>query len=330
MLLFFQFSTALLADLLFGDPEWFPHPVRIIGKFCNIYERLTRRLFRSELLAGFLTVFFVFTSSFLIFAAIFSIAYQLHPFISTILAVFFLYTSIAIKDLLFHSKSVYRLLCPEKQLEKARLAVGMIVGRDTAELDETGIARACVETVAENMVDGITAPIFYGCLGACIAAISEYPAIHGAALGAMTYKSINTMDSMFGYKNERYLYFGRVAARLDDIVNWLPARTSSFCLIFAAFLCKVDYRMAAMVYKRDRLNHSSPNAGHTEAVMAGALGIRLGGPAKYFGSEVVKPYIGNDDRTIVAEDIILANKLILIGSLVFFFCHIIVVSLCQV
>jgi len=318
MIFILQFSCALILDALFGDPEWFPHPVRIIGKFCGWYERVTRAILQNELFAGAITVVLVILTTVVCLGGVLFVAHQVDPVIGAALAVFFLYTSIAIRDLLRHSKAVYTCLFPEVKLTAARKAVGMIVGRDTAHLDEAAISRACVETVAENMVDGITAPLFYGGLGSCLSSSCGIAPIYGAALGAMVYKSINTMDSMLGYKNERYLYFGRVAAKLDDLVNWLPARLSGACVIFAAFLCKLDYRKAAMVYKRDRMNHSSPNAGHTEAAIAGILGVQLGGPSYYFGSQVVKPYLGDPDRPIIAGDILLANKIVIAGTALFY------------
>jgi len=317
MIFFFQFICALALDALFGDPEWFPHPVRIIGKFCAWYERMTRAILHNEISAGTVTVLLVISSTAICLGGTLFAVHQLAPAAGAALAVFFLYTAIAIRDLLRHSKAVYTCLFPEVNLAAARKAVGRIVGRDTAHLDEAGISRACVETVAENMVDGITAPLFYGVLGSCLSPLYGIAPIYGAALGAMIYKSINTMDSMLGYKNDKYLYFGRVAAKLDDLVNWLPARLSGACVIFAAFLCKVDYRKAAMVYKRDRMNHSSPNAGHTEAAIAGALGVQLGGPSYYFGSQVVKPYLGNNDRPITAGDILMANKIVIVGTALF-------------
>ena len=187
-----------------------------------------------------------------------------------------------------------------QQLEQAQQAVARIVGRDTQRLDRAGVTRAAVETVAENFSDGVAAPLFYFFLG-------------GAPL-ALCYKAINTMDSMVGYRNERYLYFGRWAARLDDGANWLPARLSALLLVAAAWLLGEDGRGAWRIWRRDRRNHASPNAAQTEAAMAGALGVQLAGPAWYFGIRVEKPTIGEHQRPIVPEDILRSNRLLYGGS----------------
>ena len=188
----------------------------------------------------------------------------------------------------------------EGTLEQAQQAVARIVGRDTQRLDRAGVTRAAVETVAENFSDGVAAPLFYFFLG-------------GAPL-ALCYKAINTMDSMVGYRNERYLYFGRWAARLDDGANWLPARLSALLLVAAAWLLGEDGRGAWRIWRRDRRNHASPNAAQTEAAMAGALGVQLAGPAWYFGIRVEKPTIGEHQRPIVPEDILRSNRLLYGGS----------------
>jgi adenosylcobinamide-phosphate synthase len=176
----------------------------------------------------------------------------------------------------------------------------MIVGRDTANLDEAGVARAAVESVAESMVDGVTAPLFF--------------AVLGGPLAALLYKAINTMDSMFGYKNERYLKFGWAAARLDDLANFVPARITSLMIPAAAFLLRLDSRGSLFILLRDRLKHASPNSGHTEAAVAGALGVQLGGANRYFGKMISKPAIGDAARPIAPQDILRANRLMLLSS----------------
>ena len=317
MLFHCQFLLAVTLDLLFGDPEWFPHPVRIIGKICLFFEKILRPALRSPGLAGGATVAAVLGAIGVTIYLLLAIASQIASWLGATIAIFLLYTCVAARDLIRHSRAVYALLRPQVRLDEARVAVGRIVGRDTSQLDETGIARACVETVAENMADGITAPLFFAVLGSFCAAFLPISAICCAALAAMLYKAVNTMDSMFGYKNEQYLYFGRTAAKLDDYINWLPARLSGFCVIIAAFLGNFDYRKAVAVFFRDRLKHTSPNAGHTEAAVAGALSIRLGGPSVYFGNEVVKPYLCEEGRAATAEDIRGANMLVLSASAVF-------------
>ena len=181
-------------------------------------------------------------------------------------------------------------------LAEARHAVSWIVGRDTQNLDAEGVTKAAIETVAENSSDGVIAPLFYMAVG-------------GVPL-MFFYKAVNTMDSMIGYKNERYLYFGRFAAKLDDVVNYIPARLSGLLMVIASFLCGLDGKNAFRIFLRDRRKHDSPNSAQTEAAMAGALGVQLAGNAFYFGKLYEKPYIGDPLRPIEAEDIVRANRLL--------------------
>jgi adenosylcobinamide-phosphate synthase len=312
-----QVLSAVVLDLLLGDPPWLPHPVRGIGKLCIWSEKLTRFLFSNHYLAGLVTVFIVLTGTAAGVLLLLQAATAIAPFLGAILAVILLYTTIATRDLLRHSNAVYAQLGPNGTLEKARQAIAMIVGRDTRDLSRAGITRACIETVAENMVDGVTAPLFWAVIASFAAPFVGLNPISCSALGAFLYKAVNTMDSMIGYKNEKYLHLGRAAAKLDDAVNFLPARISGLCVIVAAFFLKLDYREAASIFCRDRLNHSSPNAGHTEAATAGALGLRLGGPSSYFGKIVEKPYLGDGVREPVADDIQKTNRLMLVGTTIF-------------
>ena len=199
-------------------------------------------------------------------------------------------------------------------MEAGRQAVAMIVGRDTAALDRAGVIRATVETVAENMVDGVTAPLFFAVMGAIAAPLIGVSPIAAAALAALGYKAVNTMDSMFGYKNERYLTFGWAAARLDDVCNFIPARLSGLLLAAASSLLGLDWKNAFRIFFRDRLCHASPNSGHSEAAVAGALGVQLGGVSIYFGSPVAKPTMGEKTRELADTDILLTNRLMLAGS----------------
>ena len=313
-----QLCLAVLLDLLFGDPRWFPHPVRLIGLFCTGCETVFRKCIQSEYIAGGLTVLsvLVFTlgGTALLLAAV--NLYSL--FLAQCFAIVLFYTSIAARDLVVHSRAVYTALQNDDSLGPARKAVAQIVGRDTAGLDRGAIVRACVETVAENMVDGVTAPLFYG---VCLSLLAPFTAIDPlflAACGAMGYKAVNTMDSMFGYKNEKYLFFGRCAARLDDLLNFIPARITGLILIPAAFFLGLHWKDAFAVLKRDRLAHASPNAAHPEAAVSGALGIELGGVSLYFGQEVVKPTIGVARKSPKDTDILRTNHLMLLGSLFFF------------
>ena len=208
---------------------------------------------------------------------------------------FMCYQILATKGLKTESMKVYKKLA-EEDLEGARYAVSMIVGRDTKALDEAGVAKAAVETVAENTSDGIIAPMIFMAIG-------------GAPLGFF-YKAINTLDSMIGYKNDKYLNFGRFAAKLDDIANYIPARISAYLMIFASFILGFNYKGAFNIYSRDKYNHASPNSAHTESVCAGALNIQLAGNAYYFGKLYEKPTIGDDLRPINYDDIKKANKLL--------------------
>ncbi len=312
-----QIFSALFLDFLFGDPRWYPHPVKGIGLLCRTSEKITRRLIKKPILAGSFTVAIVLSATGGLVFFLLTACYAVSSLLGDITAILLLYTAFAAKDLMRHSMAVYNCLVHDSDLDSARVAVGRIVGRDTQTLSESEISKACVETVAENMVDGITAPFFFAVFFSLFSPYLGMTAIGWSTVGAFVYKGVNTMDSMIGYKNDKYIYFGRMAARVDDFVNFIPARISSLLLIFAAFILKLDYRGAAKIFFRDRLNHSSPNAGHTEAAVAGALGIRLGGPLPYSGTIVDKPFIGDDNHEIEADDIKTSNKLILLGAFLF-------------
>lgn len=315
-----QIGAAVVLDLLLGDPRCLPHPVRLIGIFCVWSEKVFRRLISSECIAGLFAVCTVIFLTLALTAVLLLSVNYYSASLGQIVAVFLLYTSLAARGLVTHSRQVYNALFNTHSLDGARTAVGQIVGRDTAELDRPGIIRACVETVAENMVDGVTAPLFYGILFSLFALFTPFAGISPlflAVFGAMGYKAVNTMDSMFGYKNERYLFFGRTAARLDDLVNWIPARISGLMLVPAAFVLGLDRKNAFTIFKRDRLAHASPNAAHPEAAVAGALGIELGGTSIYFGKEIIKPVIGDNHRMAEDRDILRTNDLMLLGSFLF-------------
>lgn len=311
-----QLLSALALDLLLGDPRWFPHPVRIIGWFCIRLESFFRRIIANERLAGMLTVLVVLVTTLALVALPLLMAGRVSSLLADGLAIFLLYTSVAARDLIRHSKAVFTALQLEGDagLQAGRQAVAMIVGRDTAALDRAGVIRATVETVAENMVDGVTAPLFFAVMGGIAAPVIGVSPIAAAALAALGYKAVNTMDSMFGYKNERYLAFGWAAARLDDVCNFIPARLSGLLLAAASPLLGLDWKNSFRVFFRDRLCHASPNSGHSEAAVAGALGVRLGGVSIYFGSPVAKPTMGDNTRELAVTDILLTNRLMLAGS----------------
>ena len=372
------FFAGFCLDMLFGDPYWLPHPIRLIGSLISSLERMLigakgsrkeeKNLHRVEKAAvekpgrkeegreeqkteqrrkerqkteqgteqtateqtvkeeqkekqtikkeqrtgrqeerrskensekfrkGIILAVIVPVMSALMSALILLIAYKLHPICGVMIEAIMTYQIRAAKCLKVESMKVYKSL-KEEGLASARRAVSMIVGRDTQVLDETGVAKAAIETVAENTSDGVIAPMLYTALG-------------GPVFG-FVYKAINTMDSMVGYKNDRYLYFGRAAAKLDDVANYLPARISAFLMIGCAFIGgkEFDGRRAFRIYKRDNRKHASPNSAQTEAVCAGALGIQLAGDASYFGKVVKKPYIGDPVRAVEFEDIRRVNKL---------------------
>ena len=311
-----QIISALLMDQLFGDPRRMPHPVKLIGKAAETLEHFFLKRINNHYIAGSFTVFSVLLATALVTLALLNAAARAHPWIGDAASIFILYTTIAAKDLSRHSRAVYSSL-KRLNIEQARKRVRMLVGRDTADLDETRITSACVESVAENLVDGVIAPLFF-------AAIAGPP-------GAMLYKAINTMDSMFGYKNERYLKFGMIAARLDDLANLIPARISSLLVIISAAIMGLSPKNSFQILRRDRYNHTSPNAGHTEAAVAGALGIRLGGPSNYFGKPVNKPTIGDPLNPVLPAHILQTNRLMLIstflGTLLFLTTRILISAL---
>ena len=299
------FTLGYILDLMFGDPQWFPHPVRLIGTLISKTEQILRRIFhkseKKELFAGGILVAVVVTISTVIPFFILGIAYWFGDLIGVIIEAFLCYTLLATKSLKDESMKVYHAL-QQRDLEGGRYFVSRIVGRDTKNLTVEGVTKATVETIAENTSDGIVAPFFYMALG-------------GATLGFF-YKAINTMDSMVGYKNEKYLYFGRCAAKLDDVVNYIPARLSAVLMVLASMICKFSYKNAWKIYKRDCRNHASPNSAHTEAVCAGALSIQLAGDAYYFGKLYKKPTIGEPIRPIQVEDIRRANRLLYVTSMI--------------
>lgn len=297
-------AIGLGLDLLFGDPQVSFHPIRMIGHLISITEKAARKLFpktdRGEFAAGIFLVIVVVLVTTGIPTALLIIAWKINLYLYIILQSFMCYLLLAVKSLKTESMKVFKEL-KKGDIEGARFAVSMIVGRDTQSLSEAGVTRAAVETVAENTSDGILAPLFYMIIG-------------GAGLGFF-YKAINTMDSMVGYKNEKYLYLGRVAAKLDDVLNYIPARLAGLLMILGSFFLKMNAKNAWKIFRRDRYNHASPNSAHTESVAAGALEIELAGDTCYFGKVHKKKTIGDGLREIEAEDIVRVNRLLYITSL---------------
>ena len=289
-----------LLDLCLGDPHSMPHPVRAIGNLIVWLEKYLRpagkkhATERGERRAGVLFVCLVLLVTGSVAGAILWISRLGGIWIQTVVEAVMTYYLLAARSLRDESMAVCRKL-EAGEIEEARYAVSMIVGRDTKPLSEAGIARAAVETVAESASDGVIAPLFYLAIG-------------GPLLGWL-YKAVNTMDSMVGYKNDRYLHFGRAAAKLDDLVNLIPSRLAALLLIVAAYLLRYDGKNAYRIWRRDRRNHKSPNSAQTESACAGALSLRLAGDAWYFGKLVPKPYIGDEIHPIEPQDIRRVNRL---------------------
>ncbi len=280
-----------IIDRWLGDPLWLPHPIVAIGKLISFLEKQIRKIAKSPQMLKIGGVFLwliTVGAAYGITARLLAVALSIHFYLYLVLQIFIMWTGIAGKCLHDESQKVYRLV-KDKKLEPARTQIGYLVGRDTTQLSFGEIIRATVETVAENTVDGITAPLFY--------------AMIGGAPWMMAYKAINTLDSMVGYKNEKYKDLGFFSAKMDDLANFIPARITTVGFIFGAAIAGYDYRSAQKIAMRDHKNHKSPNAGWPEAATAGALGIQLGGANVYFGEIVEKPTIGDKYRELEAEDI---------------------------
>ncbi len=314
---FLVIIAAFLLDLLLGDPRWLPHPIRFIGIGLIKLEIGARKTIKNPLVSGALSVIMALFSTSIIIYLLLSVALQTHTALFYFLSTILLYTSFATKDLLIHSLNIYNELTPILNIEEARTKLSWIVGRDTNNLDSKQICRASVESVAENLVDGVTAPMFWAIILSMFAGNDHILAIILAVLGAMLYKTVNTMDSMFGYKDEKYLYFGRCAARLDDVANFIPARTTGLILLVSSLMHNKNTKNATKVFFRDRGKHSSPNAGHPEAAVAGALGIVLGGSSTYKGEEVIKPTLGDELCEIEPRHILDVNRLMLTTSFLY-------------
>lgn len=287
-------------DALLGDPQALPHPVRVIGAMISRLENLVRALFSNLRWGGFWIVAVVSLTSAAVPCAILVICYLVSTVLGIAVESIFCYYLLAARCLRDESTKVYKAL-ERNDLSGAKKAVSGIVGRDTENLDEQGVLRATVETVAENTTDGVTSPLFY--------------MMFGGAVGGFFFKAANTMDSMLGYKNAKYREIGFFAAKLDDILGILPSRLTALLSVPATFLCGQDGKNACRIWKRDRLRHESPNAAQTESAFAGALHIQLGGDATYFGELHKKPEIGDTDRPLQNSDIRKSNAMMYVTSI---------------
>lgn len=285
-----------IMDLVFGDPYWFPHPVRFIGKLISKTEKFIRKHAKSEKSLkywGILMWLVPVVTTALVTALIVKIA-SFNKYVEIFVSAFIIYTTLSTKCLKDEATKIYNVL-ETVDIKKSRVQLSYIVGRDTTNLSQSEIIRATVETVAENTVDGTISPMFYGFLF--------------GPVGAMTYKAINTLDSMVGYKNDKYLNLGCVSAKLDDVANFIPARLTAIFMPLGAFLCGMNGLNSFKIAIRDRKNHKSPNCAFAEGAAAGAIGVQLGGTNIYFGKEVYKPTIGDKKRELENYDIVRMNKL---------------------
>jgi adenosylcobinamide-phosphate synthase len=302
MRLEYQILAAVALDLAVGDPRWLPHPVRGIGRLAAWLESATRRTIHHERVAGVAAALAIYAITGGVAYGLLRAAAWWRPWASDVAAILIIYSTVAARDLAAHSMDVFRALRADN-LADARRLVGRIVGRDTANLDEAGVVRAAVESVAESTVDGVTAPLFFALIGGPVAAI--------------VYRAINTLDSMFGHQDERYRRFGWAAARIDDVANYLPARlTAPLLCLAAALLCQRPWH-ALRIAARDGDRHASPNSGLTEAAMAGALGVQLGGVNYYDGVACPKPTLGDALVPCAPRHIPLANALMLAAAALF-------------
>lgn len=290
-----------IIDFFVGDPHAIPHPVVAIGKLISFLDRKLRfgDRDRRDILRGVWTVLIVSAVSIAVPSFILFIMWKIHPLVYLAVNSIMCAQIVAARELVRECSAVERAL-EKGDVEGARKAVSYVVGRDTEALDKEDICRAAVETIAENGSDGVIAPLFWMFLS--------------GAVGGFFYKAVNTMDSMLGYKNDKYLYFGRAAAKTDDFVNFIPSRISALLMIVSCPLCHLDGRNALRIFRRDRFKHKSPNAAQTESVFAGALNVRLNGPAFYGGVLHEKEYLGDDTRPIASADIKRAGHLMYTAS----------------
>ena len=303
-LLIYQTCSIIIGfiiDFFVGDPHAVPHPVVAIGKLISFLDKKLRLGNGDErdIIRGIWTVLIVSSVSIVIPSFILFMMWKIHPVAYLVVSSIMCAQILAARELVRECNAVEKAI-EEGDTEAARKAVSYVVGRDTDALDKEGICRAAVETIAENGSDGVIAPLFWMFLF--------------GAPGGFFYKAVNTMDSMLGYKNDKYLYFGRAAAKTDDIVNFIPSRISAFLMIASCPLCHLDGKNALKIFRRDRFKHTSPNAAQTESVFAGALNVRLNGPAVYGGILHDKEYLGDDVRPIESTDIKRAGQLMYAAS----------------
>ena len=290
----------LSLDFILGDPPNWPHPIRYVGNLISKTEKFIRKNFENLKVGGFFLVIICLSTVFIVFNLLMRATYLIHPVVNKIVTIYFLYTSIAGKCLDVEAKKVYRKI-KENKLEESRKALSYLVGRDTTQLNFNQIIRGVVDTVSENTIDGVLAPLMYMIIGFYFNMPVEFVFI---------YKTINTLDSMVGYTQEPYREIGFASAKLDDIANYIPARLGSVVMLLAGLILKMDIKNGIKIFIRDKRNHKSPNCAYPESVVAGLLQIQLGGTNTYFGEEVYKPTIGDSLVDIKAEHINKTSKII--------------------
>lgn len=299
-----ELTIGFILDIIIGDPNNPFHPVRGIGYMASKLENIFRTILKNNLkLAGFIVWIFTVGLTFVITFGIIKVAKNFNINFGIILEGILIYFCISSKGLVVEGYKVIKFLIND-DLNGARKQLSFIVGRDTGSLNKEGIVKAVVETIAENMADGVIAPLFYA-------------GIFGAPL-AFAYKAVNTLDSMFGYKNDKYIDFGYFPAKLDDVFNYIPARITGILIVLASCILGYDYKNSFKIYKRDRYNHTSPNSAHPEAAMAGALKVQLGGANYYFGKLVEKPTIGDKVKEIEINDVNKTVKVLYLSSFIGF------------
>lgn len=302
-----KYGIAYVLDLILGDPRWIYHPVVAIGKLISFLEKILYR-FKNKILTGFILNIITLSLTFII-----SLFFT---YLGVFFEIFFLFTTLATKSLADEGKKVYRIL-KSGDIEKAKKELSYLVSRDTENLSTNKVIMSIVETISENTVDGFVSPAFFAFLGSFFEVTIFGKALSLALPFAMTYKAINTLDSMVGYKNEKYIEFGKFSARVDDIANFIPARLTGLLFVpIACIILRYNLKNSLKIFFRDRNKHSSPNSGQSEAAYAGALGIQFGGKISYFGKDYEKPTIGDKLKEFDVEDIKKAISLLYTSSFV--------------
>ena len=298
------FTLGYWLDIFIGDPNNWYHPVQALGKIINMLEqKLLKAGFRKsrKKINGFILLMLLVLIAFMLPLLIIKLAFQIHPILAVLIEAWMLFQAFATRQLDRETKRVYKAL-KENNLQEARKYMSYLVSRDTGQMSEEDILKATIETISENIGDGIVAPLFYACIG-------------GAPL-VWAYKAVNTLDSMVGYKNKKYEDFGYASAKCDDILNYIPARLTSIFILFSGLLLKMNFMQGLKILLRDRKNHASPNSAYPEAAAAGLLGIQLGGKASYFGVVSMKATMGDPDKKIDLKDLKKTSQILYLTSFI--------------